>query len=221
MKTRSMQLALALIALLTSGCLTTRAQLRGQGNTPSDSNPNVVTPEVRKANEMARLDEHDDQMRQLNGRVDVIENHLSQINAGQQDRVDQDRRAQEQLDLRLKAYEEELKKLGQQMALLAEDLRALRARNEKPLANAKADAFQEGESAFSQKDWQQAVVAYDNYRKAHPKGKKYSTATLKIGMAFQEMKFKDEAKAFYEEVIAKFPKSKDAKSAEKRLKTLK
>lgn len=179
-----------------------------------------MTPEVQKANELARMDEHEDQLRQMNGRIEVIENHLAQINAGQQGQADQERRAKEQLDQRFTAYEEELKKLGQQISTLAEDLRTIRSRSDKPITAAKG-AFEAGESAFTQKDWQQAIVAYDNYRKAHPKGKKYSTATLKIGMAFQEMKFKDEAKAFYEEVIAKFPKSKDAKSAEQRLKTLK
>ena len=54
----------------------------------------------------------------------------------------------------------------------------------------------------------------------NPKGKRYADATYKIGMSFQELKLKDDAKAFYQEVIQKFPKSSEAKKAEVRLKKL-
>jgi TolA-binding protein len=77
------------------------------------------------------------------------------------------------------------------------------------------------EEKFDQKNWKEAILEYEKYRKANPKGKQFSTATYKIGVAFQELGLNDEAKAFYEEVISKFPKTKDADRASTRMKNLK
>jgi TolA-binding protein len=74
---------------------------------------------------------------------------------------------------------------------------------------------------FSGKKWKDAAAAFQKYREAFPKGKAYSDATYKIGVCFQELGLKDEAKSFYDEVVAKFPKSKEAKKARIRLKSLK
>ena len=81
--------------------------------------------------------------------------------------------------------------------------------------------FQAAEAAFEKKAWKEAILDYEKYRKAFPKGKEFPAATYKIGVSFQELGMADEARAFYEEVIAKFPKGKDAKSAQARLKALK
>jgi TolA-binding protein len=60
-------------------------------------------------------------------------------------------------------------------------------------------------------------LSYERYRSSHPKGKSFAAATLKIGVCFQELGMSDEAQAFYEEVVAKFPKSKEAEKANARL----
>jgi TolA-binding protein len=45
-------------------------------------------------------------------------------------------------------------------------------------------------------------------------------ATYKIGVCFQELGMIEEAKAFYDEVIAKYPKSNEAAKATSRLKAM-
>ena len=52
----------------------------------------------------------------------------------------------------------------------------------------------------------------------YPNGKKYALATLKIGIAFQELGLKEDAKTFFDDVIAKNPNSPLAKQAKERLK---
>ena len=79
-----------------------------------------------------------------------------------------------------------------------------------------ADATQH----FNNKKWEDAILAYEDYRKHNPKGAEYAEATLKIGMCFQNMSLKDDAKVFYKEVVEKFPKSKEASVAKSKLKKL-
>ena len=60
-------------------------------------------------------------------------------------------------------------------------------------------------------------MAYQKFRDQNPKNKKFAKATLKIGLAFNELGLKDEAKTFLEEVVAKFPQSEEAKQAKSKL----
>ena len=68
------------------------------------------------------------------------------------------------------------------------------------------------------KKWKDAIVVFSKYRDQFPKGKKYADATYKIGVCFQELGMKEEAKPFLEEVVAKFPGTSEAKKASFRLK---
>jgi len=213
--------ALISCTVLLAGCLTTRAELRQA----EQQRTQVSAAQERQAQAVARMEEYDQQFRSMGGRLDVVENQLTQINAGHADRQSLELKAREEIDAKFKAYEEALKKLEAQVQALSEEVRLAKAKKEKPAPVARSgsakEAYANAEAAFEKKDWKQAIVEYENYRKASPKGKNYSAATLKIGMAFHELNMKDEAKAFYEEVVAKFPDSKEAKKASQRLKSMK
>ncbi len=214
------RLILFSIWILLNGCLTTRAELREV----EQQRTQVSAAQERQAQAVARLDEYDQQFRNLSGRLDVAENQIVQINAGHSDRQSQDIKMREDFDAKFKAYEEALKKLELEVKSLNDELRTLKTKKEAPPAaktGSAKDAYANAEAAFGRKDWKQAIVEYENYRKAAPKGKSYPAATLKIGMSFHELNMKDEAKAFYEEVLAKFPESKEAKKASQRLKSMK
>lgn len=213
-------LSLALMTFALTGCLTTRAQLRNEESTRVQQ---VTQVQEKQAQAVARIEEYDDQLRALNGRIDILENQMSQFNAGHADRQNLDVRQREEFDKKLNVYEEALRKLEAQLASANEEIRLLKARKEvasSPAPSSK-DAYANAEEAFNKKDFKQAIVDYETYRKAAPKGKNYPAATLKIGMAFAELNMKDEAKAFFEEVVAKYPTSKEAKKASQRLKAMK
>lgn len=206
-----------------TGCLATRAELR---ETEYKRTTQVSAVQERQAQTVARMEDYDQQFRLMNGRLDQVENQITQMNAGHADRVNQDQRQREELDRRFKAYEEALNKLESQVIALNEEVKALQAKAAKketaaPAGNSAGGSFAAAEKAFEQKDWKLAILEYENYRNDNPKGKNYAAATLKIGMAFHELGKKEEAKIFFDEVVAKFPGSKEAKKASQRLKTMK
>ena len=187
--------------------------------------PSPVKP-APPATVATRFEEYDEQLRLITGRLDVLENNSGVANANQV--TDAQAKAAEKLkiDEHFAVFEEALKKLQTELETLAADFEKSKGPPALPVpaapvaAKGRAD-FDEGEALFMTKRWKEAVVAYQRYRDANPKGAKYAAATLKIGMAFQELGLKDESRAFYDEVTAKFPRGAEAKKATQRLKSLK
>jgi TolA-binding protein len=219
-------------AMVVSGCLTTRAELRdaegrSEGRNESRSEPRKIQVDPvqeRAANTSAKLDEMESQFRNINGRLDVVENRIGQLDALKSDQQSTDQNRQGDMGRQMKAYEEALGKMETQLAALGEEVRSMKTRKEVAAAAAPGhakDGVARAEELFSKKEFKQAIVEFENYRKAFPKGKGYASATLKIGMAFSELNMKDEAKAFYQEVVTKFPSSAEAKKASQRLKAMK
>ncbi len=227
------------------GCLKTRADLRAENREPAQAEQQQILVAQRQQQQRPApppptpqyQEDTFEQLRNLSGRIDVVENQLTQlnaVNAGEKDSVTKTKR---ELDQKFVAYEEALKKLESQVQLLSEDLAKMREEmaaaaaasaptpkdKNKPGKTKKNNnaAYEEGESLIGQKKWREAIIAFEDYRKANPKGKHYADATYKIGVCMQEVGMRAEAKLFYDEVISKFPGSKEAKKAAYRLKTIK
>ncbi|MGE0764175.1 MAG: tetratricopeptide repeat protein [Bdellovibrionales bacterium] len=209
-----------LLSLVLPGCLATRAELRGETDARRTQ---VSAAQERQAVQSTRFDDYDQQFRQMNGRMDQVENQLTQINAGHADKSNQEQKRRDEIEKRLRAYEEALNKLEAKVAELREELKASQkpVKKESVPAGGLGSSLTAAEAAFELKDWKLAIVEYENYRKENPKGKSYVLATYRIGLAFQELGKKEEAKVFFEEVVAKFPQSKEAKKASQKLKSMK
>lgn len=228
--------------VLLTGCLKTRADLRAEGSEPEvqkqtagqqreeriakNTSAPAAPAKPPPMTTAARFEEYDDQMRHLNGRLDVVENSISQLVAGKQGENAAQAKDKQMLDLKLQAYEEALKKLETQIVTLNDEVARLKtaAAPPAPVASPRSLAkgrtpFDEGEAHFNAKKWKDAIDSYQKYRDSYPKGKSYAEATYKIGACFQELGMKDEAKLFFEEVKEKFPGSKEAKKAAIRLKS--
>ena len=231
----------ALLPILLTGCLKTRGQLRSE---VSDTTPQIETVSAQRKQaaegeatvttvaapgkpvaSAAKVDDMDEQMRNVIGRVEVTENTINQIiTAGEAVRGEY---TKEKLSLeqRLLTYEEAIKKLNADVASLNEQVTALKAVPVQPqvtlIPATPKDPLEVAAEMFAAKKWKDAAAAFQRYREAFPKGKSYADATYKIGVSFQELGLKDEAKSFYDEVVAKYPKTKEAKKAAIRLKSLK
>lgn len=211
-----------------TGCLMTRDQIRGAAGSDSSKQQSQITQmQLKEANETARMDEFDEQFRLLRGRLDVVENQVSQV-TDEAAKEDQNKEAinKEELDTKLKAFEEALRSMEGQIQTLASEVANLKARSSSKSRSSdsvyeKKGNYASAEDFFDKKEWKKAIVGYQKYRDLNPNGRRYADATYKIGVSFQELQMRDEAKAFYEEVIAKFPKSKEAQKAEYRLKKIK
>ena len=234
MKLNSYLLIGAILSFSLSGCLKTREDLNADA---SDSKPQQqqttvqrqaavksAPPKVNQAQAIIaeapapRAEESDEQMRQLNGRIENLEHAQEESKKNQAELTKQV--VKEELEQRLKAYEEELKVLQLKVQALIEVQEQKAAVTELKTKDPKA-LFDKGEEAFKEKRWKEAISFYQKYREAQPKGQYQTDATYKIGVCFQELNMKDEAKTFYEEVIQKYPKSREAKKAAIRLKSLK
>lgn len=222
MKKVSCCLIASLMLVACEGGLMTRGDVREVEN-KRQMQDSVTTLQKTTADTNNRFSEIESDLRGLNGRIEVIENKLNQANnekdhskgATEQGLADQARRTQ--------ILQEEVIRLQEQVSALTAEINGLKASGTEAssVASAKKDQMELAEDLFEKKDWKRAILGYQKYREQNPKGKKIAEATYKIGVCFQELGLKDEAKTFYDEVVAKFPQSPEAKRARTRLKSLK
>lgn len=218
-KTLSCVLVMSSVAL--SGCqngfLKTRGDLR-EVEAKKQTLDQVSTLQRSTADMNGRFAEIEDDLRRAIGRVEVLEARLAQGNSDREKILVHSDSQSNELNKKILVLQEEISRLDGQIA-------ALTAESQKPQSSSsgatKKNDFDQGEEHFESKEWRRAILSYQKYRDGNPKGKNFADATYKIGVSFQELGLKDEAKTFYDEVIAKHPKSSEAKRAKTRLSSLK
>lgn len=225
----------ALSLVLFSGCLQTRSSARATEQRQVVQQQTVGLQREASISEAgsSRFSEVNEELRELRGRLEVVENRQ---NSGgtENERLRQSVNEQVQnSDRRLTLLQESLTKMeSQQQALTAEilalkaEITALKIAPSAASASSSSssgtqDSFRTGQEHFEKKEWKRAILAFQKYRDTSPRGKMVAEATYLMGVSFQELKMRDEARAFYEEVIAKFPKSSEARKARTRLQGLK
>lgn len=219
---------MALVILSTVGCvgLRTREEVN-QMQTTKQGQSQITQLQQQKADAENKVIALQEELRQLNGRLDLLERRAQEQSAQptgptNADVIEQMKIFEQQNNALKNKIEELEQKLAsaqkaQAEAAVATVEKAAPAKKEAPAKN----SYEEAEALFAKKEWKSAILSYQAYRDANPKGKNYADATYKMGVSFQELKMKDEAKVFFEEVIQKFPKSPSARKAKFRLGQLK
>lgn len=77
--------------------------------------------------------------------------------------------------------------------------------------------LEQAKEHFKNKRWKQAIFAYEEFRKQNPQSNKFEEATLNIGLSFQNLDLKEEARVFLQEVVDRFPRSESARKAKQAL----
>ena len=77
-----------------------------------------------------------------------------------------------------------------------------------------------GESFYSEKDYEKAIIAYDDVLKKFPKGDKISSALLKQALCWLELGDKTFAQSLLKRVIREHPGTQQAKIAKEKLKRI-
>ncbi len=77
------------------------------------------------------------------------------------------------------------------------------------------------ESSFSMKNYEEAILEYEELLAKVPAGDKAPVAMLKQGLAFLELGDKIDARLLFNRLAAKFPNSEEAKTARTKLKQIK
>jgi tol-pal system protein YbgF len=94
----------------------------------------------------------------------------------------------------------------------------LRTNRESPLVpNAQ---YWIGESYYMLADYYQAILNFNQVRQQHPKSDRAAASVLKIGLAFQQMGNKSEAKLAFQKVLNDYPSSPEAAQAREKLQAL-
>lgn len=211
MKKNMMVAVLVLMGALT-GCLKTRSEVQEVEN-KKQMQEQVVTLQRSTADQSARFSEIDEDIRKLNGRIEVMENQGTQ-NAGKERSV---QTQIDELNRKISLLQETIVKMENDLASGSRENRNPNMGGAKEAAPSKGGIFDRAEAQFKKKEWKDAIINYQKYRDSNPNGKQFGEATYKIGVCFQELGMKDEAKVFYEEAIAK-GKGEVAKRARARLK---
>jgi TolA-binding protein len=181
---------------------------------------NVSNLQKTTADVANRFSELEEDNRLLNGRIEELEKKLRQS----KETSETQHRQQED---KVSALRDQVQGLQQDLVRIESELIKTNAALEAgvsqkvPEKNEKDDPFESAEKLFEAKDWKKAILAYNKYRDNFPKGKRFPEVTYKIGVCFQELGMKDEARSFYEEVISKFSSSPEARKSKTRLKGLK
>lgn len=228
---------LVAISLFMTGCLQTRNDVR-DNESRNVMQQQVSTMQRANADTGNRFSDIEENMRALNGRLDVVENN--QQNSNLQNQLKATQQQNEALGKKVEVLQDALTKMETQMYALNGQVNAINANRQAAEAaekaavekanaeraaekaeKAKRSPYDVGQEHFNKKEWKQAILAYQKYRDESPKGAHFADATYKIGVSFQELGMKDEAKTFFDEVLSKYSKSDEARRAKIRLKGLK
>lgn len=219
---------LTLFILTFSGCLKTRSDVK-EIETKQVLHKQMVDLQKTNADSGSRLSEIEEQLRYANGRIEAAEAKANRNASENEKNARQQNELVQEMNKKMMIYQDALSKLEVQTQQNAAEIANLKSElanrgskeSSKSSKDTKKDNFAVAQDLFKQKDWQNAIIEYQKYRDKNPKGKHMAEATYKIGVCFQELSLKDDAKTFYQEVSTSFPNSEEAKKAKARLKGLK
>lgn len=236
-------LLVACVAL--SGCLKTRSQLKEES---SEGNEAITSsaPVPAQVKEVAPpgqyvLDEIKSEITRMTGRIEDLERNNHQQN---QQSLSTSKEELKKLETRIIELEqaqvsmlEALKKLQAnaptpEMVEFFEKGKALFHSKDFEgalesfthyLKNPKAKHIEDatylrGEAYFQLKNFKKAIIEFSKFPEKYHQSKKLPAAFYRIGLAFDALGMKDDAKGFYQELIEKFPKSPEAQKARAKLK---
>lgn len=217
--------------LLLTGCLRTREDVKAAEATVA-MREQVTTIQKVNADSASRMDELSELNRNLNGRVEDLEHRLVILEKEKQAAKEELQQSLAESKQASSLLQESVAKMETQVQALQEEIVALRTkdttstvgRGESSKANViekEKSIFDAALASFEEKKWKDAILNFDQYREKNPKGKFAAEATYKLGVCFQELGMRDDAKVFYQETLEKFPQSDMAKKARFRLKALK
>ncbi len=232
-------LILLVSAFILPSCLKTRSEYGATQQSQIYRKKNIENQNSESETVIPKIDERDELIRNLNGRVESLESQLQQLQKEKiaaQQTVSPDAQKVLLMQDALMKMELQIQKLEGEKSTSATTATASHKASEKSSdsnlginkentaqsakSSAKQSAFDIAEEHFEKKEWKKAILSYQASVEEFPKGKTVAESKYKIGVCFQELGLKDEASAFYEEVIAQYPKQESGKKAKIRLATL-
>ena len=210
-----------------SGCLDTRESVK-EVEEKQQLQKQVGHLQRTTADVNSKFQEVEDSISKISARIDVVDSKNTKHDEKfEKSQIARDQKMKELTD-KIAVHQEVMTKMEAQIAAMqaqvtqmSEDMKKVPvAAAPKASGGEKAD-YKVAEDFFVKKQWQDAAISFEKYRKTYPKGKRSAEALYKIGVSFQELGSTDEAKIFFKDVLSQFPNSAEAKKASTRLKGLK
>jgi tol-pal system protein YbgF len=229
-----------------SACLKTRAQLRGDAPDSDAQYSRPIPNQVQDVQPQGQyvIDEMKSEITRLEGRVEDLERAQKDQSAANAT-ANQD--SQKKVEGRIAELEqaqanmlEAIKKLQEQgpiadpSEILEKGRTQMEAGNyegaietfspflknphsKKAPKAAEEATFLRAESFFKLQKYKQAIADYSEFPEKYTKSKHMPEALYKIGVSFEALGSKDDAKGFYQLLVDKFPKSPQAKKVKSKL----
>ena len=226
-----------LMPTLLVSCLKTRADLSEQEQSrfygkKNAENQSAGQSQLNANSSVANnvVDERDDLIRGFNGRIESLENQITTLQkekaalttSADTQKLQLLQDALVKMEAQIQKLEAEATAASQSSVALSPAVTASKpghSTTKKETSN--LSAYDSAQDFFSKKEWKKAILCYQKYVDENSKGKNTPDSKYKIGVCFQELGMKEEAMAFYEEVIANYGKTESGKKAKIRLSKLK
>ncbi|MCK6599486.1 MAG: tetratricopeptide repeat protein [Bdellovibrionaceae bacterium] len=206
------------------GCLRTRSEVKDT-ESKNVMQQQVITLQRTNADINSKFSEVDEQFRELSGKVENLESKVSKINPEHDKSIKNIVENQSDVAKKISLLQEELTKQELQLQSLQSEIQNLKSNQNEMTAEKVSDSkkshYQQADELFKKSEWKKAIISFQKYRDENPKGKFFLESTYKMAVSFQELGMKEEAAAFFKEVITTSSNSVEAKKAKQRLKSLK
>jgi len=226
-----------------TGCLKSRAQLREESDAPQAQQ--TIPAQVQEVEPKGQyvLDELRSEITRLTGKIDELEHNQSQASqkaaGAQSEEAKKLERRVVELEAAQAALIEQLKKVQATAAQAASDpnelldkgkkqlgtgdlegaIESLSAYLKSPRASAAEEAtYLRGEALYELKQYNRAIADFAQFPEKFTRSHRMPQVLYKIGLSFLALQNKSDARAFFSELIEKFPKSPEAKKARSKLK---
>jgi len=78
--------------------------------------------------------------------------------------------------------------------------------------------FGAAEAEYGQKNYKKAIVHYSKIQEVYPKSARIPASLYRMGLAFQHLNMKKEARGFFAELVERYPRTSEAKRARAKIK---
>lgn len=234
-------LVFVLVLTLSSSCLRTRSQVR---DTPQDTQ-NEIEGNIQPVSSQDDyvIEEMKSEIVRLTGRISLLE---QSANGDPTQPGDEEARKKELTSLKDRmaeientqvmiltklrklegrvptpeatSYYQKGKKLYQQKKYEAAIESLTEYLNTKDKKYPQSATYYRAESYYATKQYKKAIIDFSRFPEEFKKSRRLPEALYKIGLSFEGLGMKNDAKAFYQELVDNFPKSKQAKKARRKLK---
>lgn len=211
---------IAAIAVMIFGCQTS-LKTRQENAASRRSIPPIS--EVRKENAdlKVKLMNMEEDLRIKDGKIEELEFYIQKIKekneSNQKDETEVLNAYKDSVESLLAEKKELLKKIS-----LLEEANEITQKKLKSATTPADELLKTGNEKFEEKKWTEAISQYQAYREktTNKKSSDYALVTYKIGVCFQELGLKAEAKTFYTSVMKNFEGTDAYKYAKYRLSQL-